>query len=388
MIETTIDLLSELISFDTTSRNSNLALIHFIQDVLQSRGVAVELVMNPEGDKANLYATIGDPAKPGIVLSGHTDVVPVDGQDWSTDPFVAEIRQGRLYGRGSCDMKGFIAACLAMTDHYVAADLPMPIHFAFSFDEEVGCIGVHSLLDELAARPIQPLACVVGEPTDMQVIRAHKGMLAKRCHIHGCAGHSSLPDKGVNAILQAAYLITKLEQLHRQIRDNGPFDPIFEPPHTTIHVGRIKGGTAMNIIPERCQFDFEFRNLPHQNPKKLFSKIKDYANNELLPSMKAISDQSDIHWQTLAYYPGLDTPESAKINQWLKSTLQQERPSGGVSYGTEAGLFADLGIPTVVCGPGSIDQAHRPDEYVSIKQLEQCLAFLEQLPDLLPGLQS
>ena len=326
MINTTIDLLSELILFDTTSRNSNLALIRFVQDHLQSRGIANELVMNPEATKANLYATIGDPAIPGIVLSGHTDVVPVDGQDWSTDPFVAEIKQGRLYGRGSCDMKGFIAACLSMVDHFQQADLPMPIHFAFSYDEEIGCIGVHHLLDELATRPVKPLACIVGEPTDMQVIRAHKGMLAKRCHIQGCAGHSSMPDKGVNSILQAAHLITRLEQLRLRIRKNGPFDSIFEPPYTTVHVGRINGGTAMNIIPEHCHFDFEFRNLPAQDPQQLFDEIAAYAQEELLPSMKAVSDQSDIHWQTLAFYPGLDTPESASVNQWLTGVLQQQKP--------------------------------------------------------------
>ena len=387
MIDTTIDVLSELISFDTTSRNSNLALIRFVQDHLQSRGIANELVMNSEATKANLYATIGDPAVPGIVLSGHTDVVPVDGQDWSTDPFVAEIKQNRLYGRGSCDMKGFIAACLAMTNHFQEADLPMPIHFAFSYDEEIGCIGVHSLLDELATRPVKPLACIVGEPTDMQVIRAHKGMLAKRCHIQGCAGHSSMPDKGVNAIVQAAHLITRLEQLRLRIREKGPFDAIFEPPYTTVHVGRINGGTAMNIIPEHCHFDFEFRNLPNQDPQTLFDEIATYAQEELLPPMKVVSEHSDIHWQTLAFYPGLDTPESAGVNQWLTGVLQQQKPSGGVSYGTEAGLFSGVGIPTVVCGPGSINQAHRPDEFVSIEQLQHCLDFLRQLPDQLTGLQ-
>ncbi len=397
MLDQTISILRELIAFDTTSRNTNLALIEYIADHLEQKGFDIELTYNQdqsEGNpaKANLFATLkaatGSSDQAGLVLSGHTDVVPVDGQHWSSDPFQAEIRGDKLFGRGSCDMKGFIAVCLAMADTFKAAELPMPIHMAFSYDEEVGCIGVRGLLDELAQRAVKPLACIVGEPTSMQVVRAHKGMLAKRCKITGCAGHSSLPDEGVNAIYQATRLIGKLNEIEAEIKSNGPFDNHFTPPYTSVHVGTIQGGTAMNIIPEHCEFDFEFRNLPDEDPDHYFQTLKSYADGTLLPTMKAVSTAAEINWQQLAAYPGLDTPEEAKITQWAAGLLRSDPvkstdPASGVSYGTEAGLFSDIGIPTIVCGPGSIEQAHRPDEFVALSELEGCIEFMQDLTDSL-----
>ncbi|MCK5920882.1 MAG: acetylornithine deacetylase [Methylococcales bacterium] len=379
MLEQTLKILQTLIAFDTTSRNSNLALIEYIVAYFEQRGVASELVHNADKSKANLYATIGPADKPGLVLSGHTDVVPTDGQNWSSDPFTTVQRDGKLFGRGSCDMKGFIAVCLAMVDHFKAADLPIPIHLAFSYDEEIGCLGVRDLLDDLAKRPVLPLACIVGEPTDMQIITAHKGISARRCQITGCAGHSSLPEQGVNAIYQAAKLIGKLNQIEAKIKRDGPFDARFTPPYTSVHVGTIQGGTAINIIPEHCEFDFEFRNLPQQEPDYHFKELKQYADEELLPTMREVSADTDIQWRLMASFPGLDTSETADITQWSKKVLQANTTSGAVSYGTEAGLIAEIGIPAIVCGPGSIEQAHRPDEYVEIAQLAQCIDFMQNM---------
>ena len=379
MLQRSIKILRDLIGFDTTSRLSNLALIEAIQLQFDALDIPYELTFNAEHSKANLFATIGDAERPGLVLSGHTDVVPVDGQEWSSDPFVLRERDGKLFGRGSCDMKGFIAVCLAMAESFKQAQLPVPVHFAFSYDEEVGCLGVRSLIAELDKRPVKPLACIVGEPSSMQIISAHKGMLDTRCTIKGCAGHSSLPDRGVNAIVAASRLIDRLQREFEEIKRNGPFDPRFTPPHSTLHVGKIEGGTAVNIIPEHCEFEYEIRNIPGQDPRDIAQKVEHFAEQELLPGMRNIYRGSDIEWQTQALFPDLDTPESLPINDWMKTVLDDASPVGAVSYGTEAGLFSQIGIPTVVCGPGSINQAHRPDEYVEISQIEACIQFMQSL---------
>lgn len=372
-------ILRDLVAFDTTSRNSNLALIDAIHLQLDALDIPVELTFNREKSKANLFATIGNAEVPGLVLSGHTDVVPVDGQAWRSDPFSLREADGRFYGRGTCDMKGFVAVCLAMAESFKRAELPVPIHFAFSYDEEVGCLGVRDLIGELEKRPVKPRACIVGEPTSMRVISAHKGMLDSCCSVRGCSGHSSRPDRGVNSIVVAARLIARLQQLAEEIKQKGPFDARFDPPHSTLHVGTIKGGTAVNIIPEHCDFEFEIRNIPGQDPREIARQVEQYAAQELLPAMREISAQSDISWQVKAQFPELDTPDSEAINAWVMSLLGEPHQPAAVSYGTEAGLFAKIGIPTIVCGPGSIDQAHRPDEFVEIAQIDHCIEFMHSI---------
>ncbi|MCP4011405.1 MAG: acetylornithine deacetylase [Proteobacteria bacterium] len=379
MIQRTLKILRDLIGFDTTSHLSNLALIEAIQLQFDALDIPYELSFNSNNSKASLFATIGDGSVPGLVLSGHTDVVPVDGQDWSSDPFKLREADAKVYGRGTCDMKGFIAVCLSMAETFKHADLPVPIHFAFSYDEEIGCLGVRDLIEELDKRPIKPLACIVGEPTNMRIVSAHKGMLDTVCTVQGCAGHSSLPDKGVNAIVAAARLVGKIQSVAEEIKRKGPFDERFTPPHSTLHVGKISGGTAVNIIPELCEFEFEIRNIPGQDSRQIANKIEDFAKETLLPDMQAVSSNSDIQWQVLAQFPGLDTPNAVPLNDWMKKVLNSDSLLGAVSYGTEAGLFSDIGIPTIVCGPGSINQAHRPDEFVEISEIEACLEFMQSL---------
>jgi len=379
MLTSSIEQLRNLVHYDTTSRNSNLKLLAYIEQHLEALDIPYELTFNQDRSKANLFATIGDSTIPGLVLSGHMDVVPVDGQDWSGDPFCLREHDGRLYGRGSCDMKGFIAVCLVMAASFQAAKLPVPIHFAFSYDEEIGCIGVRDLISALDKRAVRPLACIVGEPTSMRVVSAHKGMLDTCCTVHGCAGHSSLPDQGVNSIVVAAKLISRLQEISADIKRNGPFDARFTPPHSTLHVGKIHGGTAVNIIPEHCQFEYEIRNIPAQDPHHISRQVERYARETLVPEMQAVSAHSDIHWETKALFPGLDTPSESALNIWLAQLQGKPAQAAAVSYGTEAGLFSEIGIETIVCGPGSIEQAHRPDEYVELSQMEGCIKLMQTI---------
>lgn len=377
--QSTLDLLSKLISFDTTSRNSNLRLIEFIQSLLEPHGIQSELTFDADRKKANLFATLGGGDEPGLVLSGHTDVVPVDGQDWSSDPFVTEIRGDRMFGRGTCDMKGFIAICLNRIEEILNANLNMPIHFAFSYDEEIGCLGVTELLAELKKKPVLPKACVIGEPTSMGVIRAHKGMLFKRCCVHGKSAHSSLVNQGVNANTVASRIITRIDDIQRRIQKEGPFDQQFDPPYTTLHSGVIRGGTVNNIIPNHCQFDFEIRNLPDQPTLPLFQEVEDYAKRELVPVMREIDQNTGVEWQTLADYPGMDTPEDAPLIAQISALLGTNDSPGKVSYGTEGGHFQKAGVTTIVCGPGSIEQAHKPDEYIDLEQIAKGEQFVSAL---------
>jgi len=377
--QSTTDLLSKLIAFDTTSRNSNLEIIEFIASLLEPHGIKPELTFDQEGKKANLFATLGGGGGPGIVLSGHTDVVPVDGQDWSSDPFITAIRDQRMYGRGVCDMKGFIAICLTRIDKILNANLETPIHFAFSYDEEVGCLGVVGLLNELKKKPVLPKACIIGEPTSMGVIRAHKGMLFKRCCVRGKSAHSSLVDQGVNAITVASRIISRIDDIQQRVQKNGPFDPEFDPPYTTLHSGVIKGGTVNNIIPVHCQFDFEIRNLPEQPTLPLFKEVEDYTSNELEPRMHAIDPSTGVDWHTLADYPGMNTPVGDSLIPMISELLGTTAHPGKVSYGTEGGYFQNAGISTIVCGPGSIEQAHKPDEYIDLDQLAQGEKFVSAL---------
>ena len=377
----TVEMLRRLVAFDTTRRDSNHALTHWLRDYLADHGIAARLVHDETGRKANLFATIGangNGTAGGIVLSGHTDVVPIDGQEWTSDPFAIYERGGRLYGRGTCDMKGFIAVVLALVPDFAKAPLAMPLHFAFSYDEEVGCIGVRRLLAELAASGIKPAGCIVGEPTHMEVVRAHKGKLSYRCHVRGFECHSSLAPRGVNAVEYAAAMIAHLTGMGRRFAAEGPFDPEFDVPHTTVHVGTIQGGTALNIVPKDCRFDFEFRHLPGEDPEAMLRAAQSFAARELEPAMHAVNADTGFRWEILSSFPAADTSEDAEIVSLAKRATGRNA-AGKVAFGCEAGLYDAAGIPTVICGPGHINQAHKPDEFVSLAQLAECEAFLRRV---------
>jgi len=373
--------LETLVAFDTTSRYSNLELIEAVRDWLRSHGVSAWLVHNAECTKANLFATL--PAQDGgeqggIVLSGHTDVVPVDGQQWTSDPFVLVEREGRLFGRGACDMKGFIAAALALVPEMLAMPRKKPVHLAFSYDEEVGCMGVQSMLAELRDRGIRPEGCIVGEPTGMQVVVAHKGINSFRCRVHGRAAHSSLTPQGCNAIEYAARLICHIRDLADAYQFNGPFDQFYDVPFTTMTTNLIQGGNAVNTIPEVCEFAYEFRNLPALHPDDIQAEVQRYVDEILLPRMRAEYPEARVDIESRGAAPGLQAAEQQAITQ-LARALTRDDATRKVAYATEAGLFQGAGIPTVVCGPGHIVQAHKPDEFVAVQQLEACTAFLRRM---------
>ncbi|WP_411380634.1 acetylornithine deacetylase [Pseudomonas sp. MPB26] len=372
------ELLRTLVGFDTTSRESNLQLIEFVRDYLAEFGVASKLVFNAERSKANLFASVGPVQVPGIVLSGHTDVVPVDGQPWTVPPFALTERDGKLFGRGTADMKGYIACVLALVPALVEAPLRMPVHIALSYDEEVGCLGVRSLLKVLEDRPVKPLLCIIGEPTELKPVLGHKGKLAMRCDVQGEACHSAYAPYGVNAIEQAAELIGELGRIGQRLRQTQ--DARFDPPFSTVQTGVISGGKALNIVPADCRFDFEVRALPAQDPGAVADELKAYAEQHVLPRMRAVSAQSAIRFTELSAYPGLVTDERSQAAE-LIAAFCGSRAFGTVAFGTEGGLFDAVGIPTVVCGPGSMDQGHKPDEFVKVEQLAGCDAMLLRMLD-------
>ena len=374
----TIDMIKRLVAFDTVSRNSNLGLIAFVQEYLADLGVDAALTFDDARAKANLFATLGPPDRPGVVLSGHTDVVPVDGQDWHADPFTVAEREDKLFGRGTADMKSFIAVALAAVPEMLAHRLSRPIHLALSYDEEVGCLGVPRLLAALAALPVRPAACIVGEPTEMTVVTGHKGKKSLRCRVRGLACHSSLAPSGVNAIEMAAEVVSYLTRMGRRFRDQGPHDPAFDPPYTTVQTGVMAGGTAVNIVPAECSFEVEFRNLPVHDPEAACREVKAFAERELVPGMQAISPDTGFAWEESPGFPGLDTAEDADVTGLAKA-LSGVNATGKVSFGTEAGLFHEAGIPAIVCGPGSIEQAHKPDEFIALEQVAACEAFIARL---------
>lgn len=375
-------LLARLIGFATVSRDSNLALIGFIRDYLAALGVESELFHNPEGTKANLFATIGPKNVGGVLLSGHTDVVPVDGQAWTVEPFALSERDGRLYGRGTADMKGFIASVLAAVPAFLAQPLRMPVHLALSYDEEVGCLGVRSMLAALEQRPHKPRLCLIGEPTELKPVLGHKGKLAIRCQVRGAACHSAYAPYGVNAIEYAAKLIGKLGEIGEVLAQPQQHDERFDPPFSTVQTGVIKGGRALNIVPEECEFDFEVRALPGFEAQAVADQLQTYAEAELLPRMRKVNADSGIRLEPLSAYPGLATPADSEAAR-LVALLSGSDEFGTVAFGTEGGLFDQAGIPTVVCGPGSMDQGHKPDEFVSVEQLRGCDAMLLRLVDYL-----
>ena len=376
---TSIEMIRKLVSFDTTSRDSNLALIDFVRGYLAEFGVESELFFDAEKRKANLFATLGPRDRGGVMLSGHTDVVPVDGQDWSSDPFAIVERDGNLYGRGTSDMKSFVAVALALVPDFLARGLATPIHLALSYDEEIGCVGVRGMIAEIARRPVRPKLCIVGEPTLMQPVIAHKGKISVRCVVRGLESHSALTHLGVNAIEAAAEVIAYLKSMARKRRDRGPFDRQFSPPYTTIHTGTVHGGTALNIVPKDCEFVFEFRTLPGDPAEPLLDEVQRFAAG-LVPEMQAVSPETGISFEMLTSTAGLSEEPDSEVAE-LARALSGANSVGKVSFGTEAGLFQEAGIPTIVCGPGSIDQAHRPDEFIAIDQVRQCEAFLRRLID-------
>lgn len=375
------EILARLVSFDTTSRNSNLPLIDYVADYLGEFGIRSERVFDATGQKANLWATIGPEKDGGIVLSGHTDVVPVDGQNWQSDPFELTERGGRLHGRGACDMKGFIANCLAAVPQFQDRDLARPIHLAFSYDEEVGCVGVKGLLEWLKESSLRPRYCVVGEPTMMEVVVGHKAKRSMRVTITGRGCHSSLAPQGVNAVDYAAMLALKMREIGARLALSGARDLDYDIVHTTAHTGVLNGGTALNIVPDHCVMDCEFRVLPGEDADALVAEIRAYARDTLEPEMKAIAPEAGIRIEVFAEFPGLDTAPEAEMATLAKRFAGSNTHSK-VAFGTEAGRFHEtLGLETIICGPGSITMAHKADEYVERDQLARCDLFLERLGD-------
>ncbi|MCT6589836.1 acetylornithine deacetylase [Pantoea dispersa] len=375
---TSRNLLEHLVAFDTTSRESNLALIDFCWRYLSGLGVTCELMHNAERSKANLYARLGPAGSGGVMLSGHSDVVPVDGQTWTVPPFALTERDGKLYGRGTADMKGFLACMLAAVPHFLAQPLRQPLHLAISYDEEVGCLGVRSLVKALAQRSDRPAICLIGEPTELRPVLGHKGKLAMRCEVQGAACHSAYAPQGVNAIEYAAKLIQRLTVIGERLAAPDRQDARFDPPFTTVQTGVIHGGCALNIVPDACSFDFEVRTLPQEDAQQVAEELVAYAQQTLEPQMRAVQPASAIRFSPLSAYPGLDTAAHSAAAQ-LIARLSGSDSFGTVAFGTEGGLFAAAGIPCVVCGPGSMEQGHKPDEFITLAQLDACDSLLRRL---------
>jgi acetylornithine deacetylase len=371
-----LGLVKDLIAFDTTSRDSNLALIDHAQGLLEKAGARCRRTYDTSGAKANLFATLGPDGDGGYVLSGHTDVVPVDGQDWSSDPFKPEVRGSKLYGRGACDMKGFVGTALALVPEIGKAKLKRPIHFALSYDEEVGCAGVKGLLDDLKAQNLKPALAIIGEPTLMKIVGAHKGgaKLVTRCC--GREHHSSGPEKGANAVMMAGEFVSLLDKVWDELRADT--DMRFDPPHSTLQATVIHGGTAVNILAKEAEVTWEYRALPDRDPSKIIARVKERADAEVLPKYQRRAAEAAFQTTLHAQYPGLVMDEDSlaiRLARELTGANQVE----AVAYGTEAGHFQNYGIPAVICGPGSIDQAHRPDEFCELSELEACEAFLRKV---------
>ena len=378
-----LPLIRQWIGFDTTSRESNLALIEWSRTYLESFGASTTLTFDDARRKANLFATLpardGNATSNGIVLSGHTDVVPVDGQPWETPPFEATLKDGRLYGRGAADMKSFSAIGLTFAPEFVRRGLARPLHFALSYDEEVGCIGVRRLIADIVAKGWKPAGCIVGEPTGMQLVVAHKGKMSWRCRVRGHEAHSSLTPHGVNAVEIACAIVGYISDRARQFRDGAQRDEAYDVPYSTPHVGVIHGGTALNIVPRDCWFDFEIRHLPFDDPTAFFADVEAFAAT-LLSRMHAIDPDTYIAFDSLSTMPGLDTHGESEIIA-LGKACNGTHDFGKVSFGSEASLFHNAAIPAVLCGPGHIAQAHQPNEWVSVDQLARCEAFMRRLAD-------
>ncbi|HWF63828.1 MAG TPA: acetylornithine deacetylase [Rhizomicrobium sp.] len=370
------ELVAKLISFDTTSRLSNLALVDFAAELLEKAGARCRRTFDAAGTKANLFATFGPEGDGGIVLSGHSDVVPVDGQEWASDPFQAEIRDGKLYGRGAADMKGFIGVALSLAGEIGKARLTRPLHIALSYDEEVGCVGVTGLLADLKQQNLKPALAIIGEPTLMAVVGAHKGGAKLVTHCHGREHHSSAPDKGANAVMMAGDFIGLLGNVGNALRCDA--DPRFDPPHSTVQATVVHGGTAVNILARHTEITWEYRLLPGRDGGTLIDTVKRRAKAEILPAWRARAPEADFDTQLHAHYPGLALDEESPAIALARELTGANRVEA-VSYGTEAGHFQAAGIPAVICGPGSIEQAHRADEFVALSELDACEAFLRKV---------
>ena len=374
-----LEILDRLIAFPTVSRDFNLQLVAYVRELLAPLGARISLVHNSEGTKANLHAVLGPSTPGGILLSGHTDVVPADGQAWTSDPFRLAVRDGRVIGRGACDMKGFVACVLAAAERAASRTLARPLHMAFSYDEEIGCVGVRGLIDTLARAENLPAFCIVGEPTMLETVIAHKGKLAGHVTCLGWECHSSHAPEGLNAIHLATDMVGAMRELQDELASTS-VDPAYAVPFTTVHVGTIAGGTALNIVPRECTLDFEVRNLPSDSPDRLLDRLVAKAA-ELTRSAERRFAGTGVTIDIVNAYPGLETPRESEVVT-LARRLAGDGPLRKIAFGTEGGLFRErLGIPTVVCGPGDIRAAHRPDEHVTLDQLARCGTMLERLVD-------
>ena len=369
-----LEMARALVRINSVSRESNLGVIELIRDELARHGVASRLTYDDERKKANLFATLGAGKPAGVIVSGHTDTVPWDGQDWSVDPLGADVRDGRLYGRGSADMKSFIGLAVAQVPAFLAADLPFAVHFAFSYDEEVGGFGARRLIADMREAGVAPLACIVGEPTGMIPALAHKGVYRWRCCVRGHAAHSSLTPQSVNAIEVGARVVAKLADMAARWRDEEPRYPGFDVPYSTGSVGVIEGGIADNVVPADCRFNYEFRNLPGSDVTAMQGEVRAYAET-LEPAMRAVAGDAGIRFETICEMPAFLAPADDPA-VLLAQRLAATDATTLVAFGTEAGLFQRAGTPTVVCGPGHIAQAHQADEYVSLAQLAAAERFL------------
>ena len=374
----TAEILESLIGFDTVSRNANMALINYVAELFDAAGISYTILKNETGDKGNLYASVGPLDRGGVMLSGHTDVVPVTGQDWTKDPFRLTVADGRYYGRGTTDMKGFVACAVAALLKANSQNLKTPLHLALSYDEEIGCLGVHSLIDMLDAAPHRPAMCIVGEPTNLAVATGHKGKTALKAVCTGKEGHSALAPFALNALHLGCDFVAELRDMQYNLAQSGPQDADYDVPYTTVHVGKIIGGDVLNIVPNRCEVFFEIRNIAQDNPCFLMDEMRQRAK-KIVTQAKEKASEANIEITITNSYPGLNTPTDAKVVEFVKG-LTMANDTIKVAYGTEGGLFSSkIDVPTVICGPGSMAQGHKPDEYVSIEQIERCDAMLERL---------
>lgn len=377
-LATTIAQLDRLIAFPTVSSDSNLALIADCAERLEQLGARVEVLTDPTGTKANLWASFGPETDGGIILSGHTDVVPVTDQDWTSDPFRLEERDGLFHGRGTCDMKGFIAACLAMAPTIAERATARPVHFAFTFDEEIGCLGGAALVEALRARGLRPAMAIIGEPTSMRVIEGHKGCCEYKTRFTGLEGHGSTPDRGVNAVDYAVRYAARLHALSTELTRRAPEGSRFDPPWSTINIGKLAGGHTHNVIPGKAEMEWDMRPVQWSDADFIKSEMADYVTHTLVPAMQAVSPNAGIAVETVGEVPGLE-PMAENAARDLVAELTGANGTDLVAFGTEAGLFQSLGLSAVVCGPGSIEQAHKPDEFIAPDQLAECLRFLDRL---------
>jgi acetylornithine deacetylase len=376
--QTTLEILDALIGFPSVSRDSNLDIVSWIEDYLARHGVRSQRIADKTGAKASILATIGPSDRAGIILSAHTDVVPVDGQNWSSPPFTATRRNDRIVGRGATDMKGFIACVLAHVPQFKTAATQTPVHIALSYDEEVGCLGAPDLVDVVATLPSKPALCIVGEPTGLNAVYAHKGKVARRIILTGRGGHSALPHRAANAVTAAAQLVTHLSELADTTSKSGAHDDAFDPPYTTIHVGSLHGGTALNLVPDRAVVEFEIRDIPGADVASLLVQIDRFID-EQRHDLKRQASEADIVVENISSYPSLMIAQNDAAVATVTRLADSKGPAGTVSFGTEAGIYAKAGIPTVVCGPGNIGRAHKADEWIGIDELAGADAMMNRL---------